>query len=276
MQCERFEARLQDLLDQRQRPECDTQLLEHAEACENCRETLLVQEQLFAGLDLWEAPSLSEAFAARVVKQYLSDERSGASLASAHDSADTSTAFPMWKLFAGALAASLLIGAVTVASRLNRPEVPVSPPNVVPAVVHQEPLENPPAAPAVTPAPKAELAVTPPVEPSPEPQVTPPTESVLSADHLAVQWVENAPELLDGRHTGRMIREVTSSLPEVPVDDSIPGLRPITSSVSYTFGMFRRTLPGGRDLTPREPPKSPPPGKPQADISRDDGQTQTA
>ena len=53
MQCEKFEARLQDLLDQRARPEFDERLLEHAETCENCRETLWLQEQLFTGLEVW-------------------------------------------------------------------------------------------------------------------------------------------------------------------------------------------------------------------------------
>lgn len=261
MQCEKFEARLQDLLDQRQRPECDAQLLEHADACDNCRETLILQEQMFAGLELWETPTLDDAFAARVVAQAVAQPR----VVAKHDSTKTGRSSLPWKLVAGALAASLLVGVVTVASRWN---------NAAPKphnVAKQTPGNIAPPA----PAPEIEPDKTPNIAPSAEQAVA--TSAGTLPDHLAAQWVENAPELLDGRATGRMIREVTYSLPEVGnMEDSIPGLRPITSSFSLTIGLVRKTLPGGREQPQREDSKAAPPTKPQAEVSRDDGHASTA
>jgi hypothetical protein len=250
MQCERFETRLQELLDQRERPECDALLLEHADACDHCRETLLLQEQMFAGLEMWEAPQPSRGFAESVVAQ-------SATVTKASQPAALGARFP-WKVLTGALAASLLIGVVTVASRWTNA------PPAVPEKVNDHVVTHPPVkvAPAPTPAPDpVSEIVQAPHSPMPEGSFQ---------EHLAVQWVENAPELLDGRNTGRMIREVTSSLPEVSgVEDNIPALRPITNGFNLTIGMMRKTLPGGRETLPREQPKPERVLKPQAEVARD-------
>jgi len=50
MQCSEFQQRWQLLLDERERPEFDAQLRDHAEHCSGCAELLDLQEQLFIGL----------------------------------------------------------------------------------------------------------------------------------------------------------------------------------------------------------------------------------
>ena len=64
MNCHEFEDRLQRLLDERERPEADLKLRAHAEECELCRQTLHVQEALFAGLRAWRAPAMTLSAAA--------------------------------------------------------------------------------------------------------------------------------------------------------------------------------------------------------------------
>lgn len=255
MQCEKFESRLQDLLDQRERPEYDALLLDHAESCENCRETLMLQEQLFSGLDLWETPRMSDGFAQRVVEQHLSEvnqvqlpERGGGSGPIA------------WKVFAGTVAASLLVGCIVASAWYSANRAALPQPTVV-----ETPAPQLPVAPEVkTPVQVVEQPLVSPEPTSPE---------HASPDYLAMQFVSSAPELFDGHATGRMIREVTTSLPEVAtVEENIPALRPITSSFSQTIGIVRKTLPGGREAPNRAEPKPEPTLKPQAELSRDDGQ----
>ncbi len=246
MQCEKFEARLQDLLDQRERPEFDAHLLEHAENCENCRETLMLQEQLFAGLDLWETPRTSAGFATSVVARHMTE------VAPVRVAERTGNSGPVaWKVVAGVIAASLMVACIVASARYSASRPALPPPSVVqkPAVEKVAPVTE-------------QLVQTP----------VPVVVETTAPDHPAIQFVGSAPEFLDGHATGRMIREVTSSLPEVAmVEENIPGLRPITNSFSLTIGMVRRTLPGGRDASPRAEPKPQPTVKPQAELSPDDG-----
>lgn len=67
MQCETFEGRLHELLDERERPESDALLREHALVCSGCAEKLASQEALFAGLAKAEIPALSADFTQRVL-----------------------------------------------------------------------------------------------------------------------------------------------------------------------------------------------------------------
>lgn len=246
MQCEKFEARLQDLLDQRARPELDAQLLEHADNCDECRDTLALQERLFTGLEIWEAPRLPDSFAADVVARHMASvtptqvvDRAGAPGKIA------------WQVLAGVVAASLLVAVITIAARRGNEEV-IAPPTVV--------LKTPVS---VNPTPETIHTA------APVPQAINPSEEIGLPDHLAMHFVSTAPEFLDGHTTGRMIREVTNSFPEVAiVEENIPGIRPITSSFTLTIGMVRRTLPGGQESSAREAPKSPVPVKPRAEAVR--------
>ena len=54
------------------------------------------------------------------------------------------------------------------------------------------------------------------------------------------------------------------------VEEHVPGVRPLVSSFSSTFGMVRKTLPGGREGQSRRAPKNPPMTKPQAEFSREE------
>jgi hypothetical protein len=251
MQCEKFESRLQDLLDQRLRPERDPALVDHAESCEGCREMLALQEQMFSGLAMLEVPTLDAAFSQRVMKEYREE------ILTAELAPLPSKRFAFnWKMLTGALAASLLVGALIVAMRNNNVPVPAPvivqpPPKVVP--VPEKPVDAP------------SVAVTPVETPS---KVEVPFETLPTGE--IVQLVESADEILDGRTTGRMIREVTS-MQEVPeVEKQIPGFRPLASGFSSTLGMVRKTLPGGRDGQ-RRTPKASPMTKPQAEFSANEG-----
>ncbi|MBW3598345.1 MAG: zf-HC2 domain-containing protein [Planctomycetes bacterium] len=67
MSCEKFEVRLQELLDERLRPEDDAQLGRHADACPACRGVLTAQAALWDGLAGRPAPRTSAGFVEAVV-----------------------------------------------------------------------------------------------------------------------------------------------------------------------------------------------------------------
>jgi hypothetical protein len=71
MLCEKFEQQLHLRLDQRQRPEEDPELQEHAASCACCREQLAAQKQLFAALQFSYDRLPTPEFADRVVDQAL-------------------------------------------------------------------------------------------------------------------------------------------------------------------------------------------------------------
>ncbi len=50
MQCEKFESRLNQLLDERRQPELDDQLLAHTSGCDECRQMLAAQQLLFGAM----------------------------------------------------------------------------------------------------------------------------------------------------------------------------------------------------------------------------------
>lgn len=247
MQCEKFEARLHDLLDQRSAPECDPLLLEHAEQCDGCRELLSIQEQMMLGLELWEVPPPPADLPRRSVARYLHELPTAATVVERR----SASIFPVWKVVSAAVAASLLIAVVTAGYLLRQSEqAPAAP------VAHD--VSPPPT--DVRVAPEAFVDQRP-VQYHRGQVAAPIGPEVLSAF--------DPDELLDGRRTGRMIREVTANFPEVPVNEEIPALRPITQSFSVTIGMMRKTLPGGREA-PRPRNEKPQPQKPQAEYSPGD------
>jgi hypothetical protein len=58
MYCRAFEARLQVILDERQRPEFDDALQQHAAECKACSDLLRGQQLLLDGIDLTSVPSM--------------------------------------------------------------------------------------------------------------------------------------------------------------------------------------------------------------------------
>jgi hypothetical protein len=69
MHCHEFEHRLNEVLDQRGRPEADTLLAEHARRCAGCGERLAAQRLVFAGLTQRAVPAPSAALARRAIAQ---------------------------------------------------------------------------------------------------------------------------------------------------------------------------------------------------------------
>lgn len=67
MRCEAFEDRLQQLLDERQLPEEDAVLADHAAACPTCREVLDAQAGLFDTVRDWSVANLEIDLVDRVV-----------------------------------------------------------------------------------------------------------------------------------------------------------------------------------------------------------------
>ena len=67
MQCEEFEHRLNLVLDERGRPECDAELSLHAEACTECRHLAALYGALLEGFYALSAPQAPPDMAARVL-----------------------------------------------------------------------------------------------------------------------------------------------------------------------------------------------------------------
>jgi hypothetical protein len=268
MQCARFEDRLNQLLDERLSPECDAELLAHAQRCDSCRELLAISEQLFLGLELRDYPEVSPDFAQRVVAVAARSEPTpGQDLLTRSTTREPKRwNFAPWASLA--VAASLLLAAVPLIRWLN-PSDPSS-------VANREGEAVTPSVPQTNPDPKPNSASLVAQESGHSGERALPRESlppsiderfdVYFPEAFASNIVLNPDDLLDGRQTGQMIRSLTSRLPDMPVDET-PGLRPFATSVSLTLGMVRKTLPGGRDSN-SEPRKTPAPAtKPQAERS---------
>ena len=69
MNCDDFENRLNDVLDERGQPQADPLLAEHAGECDDCRTRLAGSRVLLRGLAKLSTPPLSRDFAQRVVAQ---------------------------------------------------------------------------------------------------------------------------------------------------------------------------------------------------------------
>jgi anti-sigma factor RsiW len=67
MQCEEFEDRLNLVLDERGRPECDAELSLHVEACAECRHVAALYGALLDGFCALSAPQSPSDMAARVL-----------------------------------------------------------------------------------------------------------------------------------------------------------------------------------------------------------------
>ncbi len=104
MQCEAFENRLQVLLDERQCPEEDVLLAEHAADCPHCRDVLDAQAGLFDTVRDWSVANLEIDLVDRVVAR--------ATAGSSHEAAPASRSW--WRTAAGrwtaiAVAAALVM-----------------------------------------------------------------------------------------------------------------------------------------------------------------------
>ena len=230
MTCDEFENLLQEVLDRRETPSADPFLATHARVCTGCQRKVTLYEALFDGLELAETPALGSDFsrqasrAAQVRRKW------------------------NWKKTAGicaAVAASLLV-MVAIANR-NQPGEPADAPNHVAESGSQENESRPDRRERERqPAQEKDDDATSLAIGSPGSRVEgqPPAERpVVANSHLD--------ELLSG------VREdfANVSLAETGAATArLPGVRPLTSSLTAGFSAIRQTLPGGKNED-GEPPK---------------------
>ena len=101
MYCRAFEARLQMILDDRQRPEFDDALQQHAAECKTCSDLLRGQQFLLDGIDLTSVPSMEISMSHRLSPELV--ELAGSSL----PSMDSPSRSRPW--LAAAMAAGILL-----------------------------------------------------------------------------------------------------------------------------------------------------------------------
>lgn len=130
MKCDEFEAQLDEILDERRRPEWDAQLREHSACCVRCRDLASAYGVLFEGFRSLKLPEAPADMSARVMDAYLARPRS---------------ALPAKAALPAAAAAALLstAAAVLVAVFLSRgghreQVALVQPPTAQPQVKHLE------------------------------------------------------------------------------------------------------------------------------------------
>ncbi len=209
MHCVQFETRLNDLLDEREPPGDDRQLIEHARRCDECADLLAGHEMLLADLQslacagsldgprTLRRPAAPVDFSLRVALA-VADERRAARRNG-------------WFWLIPALAASLLV-AVVAWRNLGAAFSGARP--TAETMAH--------AATPVTPS-----AVR---HPGDIPQATPLT-SVIAAQLPSYPWT--------GMRTDQISQGLTDS-----VEHLADGLKPVTDSMSAALQALRRTLPG--------------------------------
>ena len=69
MKCEEFECHLNEILDERRRPEWDEQLRRHGETCRGCRDLAAAYGVLFEGFFAMPVPEAPADLSARVLEQ---------------------------------------------------------------------------------------------------------------------------------------------------------------------------------------------------------------
>jgi hypothetical protein len=268
MQCDKFEAHVQDLLDRRESPEKDSTLRQHALVCDRCAETLAAQEALFAGLGNVRVPELSADFTERVLIASKS-RRDGGS----------------WRTLAlslCALAAALLIvllptwlvlravrsGGPVARDRSATEQPGAMTPSTLQAV-DRRPLDRPGDSDSPSPVrerevPATDVAVVDPDQPEAgaQPPVAPerPRLSLLEPYRGILPTAEDLRWVVP-TDLAAVDPERAEALKAVWVDRVAKPLKPVTSSVTGAFDVVRRTLadgPAWRDNRPADE-------KPQAD-----------
>ena len=111
MQCEEFEQRWQECLDERRAPESDEALLGHASGCAACGEMLRACDALMDGLDLLVLPDPPECLTQRVLADAVPRSATSSKRASLRS-----------RVAAGALAACMLIATAVAIYQISRPD----------------------------------------------------------------------------------------------------------------------------------------------------------
>jgi len=216
MSCDKFDERLQQLLDQRLEPADDRELQHHAQQCADCRSLLEAQRRLFSAFecDPYGRTGLTDNFAEKVVTAFVAEQPPVRSWGQ--------------KAWAGALVAvaALLLLALLPGLR------PITNHRVSPAPSTNNVVEN--AAPIV-PTVAVPKYVSHETSPASEPLGTNAVASLPPPGQGTNDWIDNLRE---------SISEVSLENLE-PMDQIADGFRPVATSLQSAVGVLRRTLPGG-------------------------------
>ena len=161
MKCAEFQTKFQNILDLRETPNCDEQLMAHAAQCEQCQAMLDGWESFSMGFDAQTIPELSSSFADDVVAASLVTQSS-------------TSRFAIASLIA--IAAAVLLATIPLDRMLTAPTQPDPVPEIVVVDPKNPIVEDDP----IDPAEFAELVerITPWI-----PEVTP--ERMAPVDRLA-------------------------------------------------------------------------------------------
>jgi hypothetical protein len=226
MHCQEFEDRLQIVLDERRRPEFDSELVRHSDQCAECRELLAAQRALFAGLG--GTPSLRHDFSVDVVMQV-----AGGELVTASPPRGLGWAWSA--VFAVAAAAACLLW---FSPGWNpRSDVP-------PETVARRPSKNKAETLAVgrSSAPIRSIKTTEGSNqghPMPEDPRQSPSANIRPSiyEEQVRQWVLHLPDAV----------EQIDDVDYQRMEEYAPGLRSLRASFSLALEALRRSLPGHRD-----------------------------
>ena len=233
MKCQEFEDRLQLLLDDREAPERDEQLLAHANGCPGCREMLQAQEALFEALPRTKTVA-RPAWLATVGEKVIA-----ASLVEKASEGKTARV-PRWRIDMRWLSVGLVGVAAAVVLMFSPAWKAITGPRengVKPEqTVHQDEPGNRKN--------RGQYAITrsslprdkqpqKPVPPGPLPGPSPaqaPSPQLNDYQLALHNWMQAFPEAVD-------VERLEES----------PGIRPLASSIGLAIDTLRRALPGHRE-----------------------------
>lgn len=229
MNCEQFQQRLNEVLDERADPAGDSHLSGHAADCDDCRAALVGSRVLLRGLSRLRVPAVRADFSERVV---------AAAIAPASREPRSRLWLAGGVLLASAAAAMLAVsivwyarrGAENVVSRPDKPTTELQPTG---------PRRGPRGFATLVPG-KARRA---------------PSPMAVTGGDLLIE----APRLPDHlRSYGGAIDSLALSLPQTAeqfnqMEQLAPGFRPLRISLALLWDTLCRTLPGAHS---QEPPRS--------------------
>jgi hypothetical protein len=216
MQCDEFEERVNEVLDERGRPEWDAELRLHCEQCPACRKLAASYDALLDGFYALATPEAPVDMALRVVDELRAEPARGRRYAGV--------------AAALATAAVLLIAMVPLLRGTLSPQTPAKPaaqPLAAAAPARQLPIERIPLVPEL-------MAIAESSQGDPYAGLAKETGQGLASVILYVPGVGGSRGIIDAQTAGRE--------PAWAVQMS-EGLRPITNSVTETFDLLLDSLP---------------------------------
>lgn len=227
MHCTNFESRLQFLLDERQRPETDDRLQQHAGQCPACQELLDGQQLLFDAMDAISIPTLESSVYTNISPEleHLADASPSPTVASIHS--------PRWLATGVATAATVMIAlwlvlpdqqAVTDPQDKTK-QISQLPEDTKPADVVEDQLQLPPS---ISEFLFIDLD---------QPEITYPLMLAVPSIHLAGLPLSNAPLRRQVENWWRL-----QTGEERPVDRIRDDLRPLAAPISSVFDAIWESL----------------------------------